>query len=124
DDGAGTGRALLPCLGPGETHKGTGKNHAYAKLVERALKWLITRQGANGGFHDNGYEHAIATIAICEAYGLTADPILKGPAQRAINRCVSWQRTYGGFRYLHPPGHDHDFFVSGWFGPALQGRAM
>jgi hypothetical protein len=123
-DVAGTGLGLLPFLGAGETHKGTGRNHAYAKLVERALKWLITRQGANGGFHDNGYEHAIATIAICEAYGLTADPVLKGPAQRAINRCVSWQRTYGGFRYLHPPAVDHDLSVSGWFVQALKSGAM
>jgi hypothetical protein len=123
-DVAGTGFGLLPFLGAGETHKGTGKNSLYAKTVERGLKWLITRQGANGGFSENGYEHAIATIAICEAYGLTADPVLKGPAQRAINRCVSWQRVNGGFRYAHPPVNDHDLSVSAWFVQAMKSGHM
>jgi hypothetical protein len=123
-DVAGTGLGLLPFLGAGETHKGTGRNHLYAKNVERALKWLLLRQGANGGFSDNGYEHSIATLAMCEAYGLTADPMLKGPTQRAINRCVTWQRAYGGFRYQHPPVDDHDLSVSGWFIQALKSGSM
>ena len=123
-DVAGTGLGLLPFLGAGETHKGTGKNHLYAKIVERALKWLIVRQGANGGFHDNGYENSIAALAMCEAYAMTADPVLKGPSQRALNRLVSWQREYGGWRYLHPPANDHDLSVSGWFIQALKSGAM
>lgn len=115
---AGTGFGLLPLLGAGETHKGTGKANRYAKNVERALKWLITRQGADGSFSTNGYEHAIATIAICEAYGLTADPVLKGPAQRAINCCVGWQNVSGGFRYSAREAGD--LSVSGWFVQALK----
>ncbi len=115
---AGTGFGLLPLLGAGETHKGTSKTSRYAKNVERALKWLLTRQGADGAFSTNGYEHAIATIAICEAYGLTADPVLKGPAQRAINCCVAWQNAAGGFRYS--PREAGDLSVSGWFVQALK----
>ncbi|MBL8799234.1 MAG: terpene cyclase/mutase family protein, partial [Planctomycetia bacterium] len=121
-DVAGTGFGLLPLLGAGETHKGTGKNHLYAKNVERALKWYITRQGADGSLSGNGYEHAIATLCLCEAYGLTADPILKGPAQRAINCCVAWQHTAGGFRY--GPRTPGDTSVHGWFVQALKSGAM
>jgi hypothetical protein len=117
-DVAGTAFGLLPLLGAGETHKGTGKNNLYAKPVERALKWLITRQAADGAFSGNGYEHAIASIALCEAYGLTADPLLKGPAQRAINCCVAWQHAAGGFRYQ--PRVPGDLSVSGWFVQALK----
>jgi hypothetical protein len=119
---AGTGFGLLPLLGAGETHKGTGKANKYAKNVERALKWLITRQGADGSFSTNGYEHAIATIAICEAYGITADPVLKGPAQRAINCCVAWQNAAGGFRYS--PREAGDLSVTGWFVQALKSGHM
>jgi len=121
-DVAGTAFGLLPLLGAGETHKGTGKNHLYAKNVERGLKWLITRQGADGAFSGNGYEHAMATIAMCEAYGVTADPVLKGPAQRAINCCVAWQHTAGGFRYS--PRSAGDLSVHGWFVQALKSGAM
>ena len=69
-----------PLLGAGQTHKGTGQNHKYAKNVERALKWLITKQAADGNLGDC-YAHAICTICLCEAYGMTADPALRGPAR-------------------------------------------
>lgn len=121
-DVAGTGFGLLPLLAAGETHKGTGKNHLYAKNVERALKWFITRQGADGSLSGNGYEHAIATICLCEAYGLTADPTIKGPAQRAINCCVAWQHADGGFRYS--PRTPGDLSVHGWFVQALKSGSM
>ena len=123
-DVAGTTMGLLPLLGAGETHKGTGKNHIYSKNVERALKWLVSKQGAEGGFSGNGYEHGMATLAICEAYGVTADPWLKGPAQRAVQRCVTWQRPNGGFRYQHPPANDSDLSVVGWFVQAVKSGSM
>ena len=39
------------------------------------------------------YSHAIATMALCEAYGLSHDQGLRGPAQRAINFIVRTPRT-------------------------------
>src|SRR5439155_7713304 len=83
NDAAGTAFGLLPFLGAGETHKGTGKNRGYAKNVERGLRFLITQQNREGAFSTDMYAQGIATITICEAYGLTADPQLKVPAQRA-----------------------------------------
>lgn len=123
-DVAATGIALLCYLGAGETHKGTGKNHIYSKNVERGLKWLIARQGENGGLAGNGYEHSIATIAMAEGYGVTGDPWLKGPAQRATNRCITWQRATGGWRYLHPPSNDEDVSVTGWFIQAVKSSRL
>jgi hypothetical protein len=66
----------------------------------------------------------MATLAICEAYGVTADPWLKGPAQRAVQRCITWQRPNGGFRYAHPPANDTDLSVSGWFVQSIKSGAM
>jgi hypothetical protein len=117
-DVAGTAMGLLPFLGAGDTHKGSSTNRQRVKAVELALKWLITRQGADGSFSGNGYEHALATIAICEAYGMTADPNLRGPSQRAINACVAWQNNAGGFRYS--PRIPGDLSVTGWFVQALK----
>jgi hypothetical protein len=116
-DVAGTAFGLLPLLATGETHKEGGKS-LYTKEVERGLKWLLTKQGNGGLFSGNAYEQAIATIAICEAYGMTADPVLKGPAQRAINGCVAWQHPAGGFRYQ--PRTAGDTSVTGWFVEALK----
>ena len=31
------------------------------------------------------YSHGLATIALCEAYGMTKDEALRGPAQAAVN---------------------------------------
>jgi hypothetical protein len=117
-DAAGTAFGLLPLLGAGVTHKGSAGNRIDPKVVERGIKWLIIHQGADGSFSGNGYEHALATIAMCEDYGMTADPILKGPAQRAIACCVAWQHTAGGFRYS--PRIPGDLSVHGWFVQALK----
>ena len=39
----------------------------------------------------------MATVALTESYGLTADPVLKGPAQRALNFLVSKQKADGSW---------------------------
>lgn len=117
NDAAATGLGLLPFLGAGESHRPGSKNGVYAKTVERGLRYLIAHQSADGRLGD-GYGHGIATIALCEAYGLTADPQLKTAAQRAINCCCAWQGKNGGFRYT--PRMEGDTSVSGWFVQALK----
>jgi len=99
NDAAGTAFGLLPFLGAGETHKGTGKNRGYAKNVERGLRFLITQQNREGAFSTDMYAQGIATITICEAYGLTADPQLKLPAQRALDYVARAQNARGGWDY-------------------------
>jgi squalene cyclase len=85
-DPAGTGVALLPSLGAGYTHQ----KGQHQKAVARALQWLVGRQGPDGTWPAPGdarpmYGHAIAAIALCEAYGMTQDPRLRGPAQKALD---------------------------------------
>jgi tetratricopeptide (TPR) repeat protein len=77
-DVAGTALAILALLGNGETHKATGRQYIYTKNVDRGLRWLITRQAADGSFSGNGYEQGIASLAICEAFAMTRDPALRG----------------------------------------------
>ncbi|MDB5311597.1 MAG: hypothetical protein JWO38_5799, partial [Gemmataceae bacterium] len=87
---AATGMALLPFLAAGETHK-TGKK--YAQTVDRGLKYLIANLNSAGKFNGKGvtmYSQGIATIALCEAYGMTKDKgFLLRPAQAAVSFIAS-----------------------------------
>jgi hypothetical protein len=114
----GTSLTLLAFLGAGETHRPVGKHGLYSKEVERGLKWLVSRQNGDGVLSNNGYIQGMATVALCEAYNMSADPQLHGPAQRAINAVMNWQGADGGFRYT--PKQDGDTSVFGWHAQALK----
>jgi hypothetical protein len=118
NDAAATGLALLPYLGAGITHK---SGQPRSKRIQAALEWFITHQDASGKL-GNGYAHAVATICLCEAYGMTADPALRIPAQRALKACVDWQHEDGGFRYN--PREAGDLSVTGWYVQALKSGQM
>lgn len=112
---AATGLALLAFLGAGYTHQ-TGQHQV---VVDRGLKWLLSRQKPDGDlFADETefvwfYGHGMASIALCEAYGLTKDPTLKGPAQASLDFIVRSQHPeFGGWRYR--PRFESDTSVSGW----------
>jgi hypothetical protein len=125
DDVAATGLALLPFLGAGVTHKNPKATVVdYSKTVEGGLNWLMKKQAVDGSFSGAMYTHAIATIAICEAYGLSSDPRLKPSAQKAINFIVGAQDpTGGGWRYA-PRQSPGDTSVTGWQFMALKSGQM
>lgn len=115
-DTAATGLALLPMLGAGHSHNQPGR---YQASIDRGLIWLLGVQQPSGDLFVGGagnarmYSHAIATMALCEAYGLSKDPKLREPAQRAINFIVlSQNQQDGGWRYQ--PGMAGDTSVFGW----------
>jgi hypothetical protein len=123
---SGTGVALLPFLAAGFTHKGAPKEAQKDKLsakypgqIEAGLKYLVSKQTASGDFGTlNMYEHAIATMAVCEAFGMTNDVRYKGAAQNAINFVIKAQHPGGGWRYT--PGIKGDTSVTGWQIQALK----
>jgi len=121
DDVAATGMGLLPLLGAGEIHRGSSKNNTYAKQVEKALNWLCKKMGPDGQL-GGGYAQPIATICLCEAYGMSADPNLRPYAQKAINKIVDWQGPGGGFRY--GPKQPGDLSVAAWHVQALKSGQM
>jgi hypothetical protein len=122
-DPGGTGLALLCFYGWGERHDKTCK---YQHNVRRALDWLVALQGEDGylgGGPGMMYSHAIAAIALCEAYGVTHDPKLRQPAERAIAYTIAAQHpTLGGWRYS--PGNGADVSVTGWQYMALHSARM
>jgi hypothetical protein len=122
---AGTAFGLLPLLGAGVTHKVSNDKSVSDKVknVDRGLKYLIQNQNAQGYFGGGMYTHGLASIVLCEAYGVTSDPALKGPAQRAINFIVNCQNNLGGWRY-GPGSQDVDISVAGWQYQALKSAQM
>lgn len=123
NDIAATAFGLLPLLGAGQTHKPSKeKDSKYAKNVEKALDFLMRQQNKDGYFGGGMYAHGLAAITICEAYGLTADPRLKGSAQRAINFIRYAQSESGGWRY--EPRMGGDTSVVGWQVMALKSGQM
>jgi len=83
-DPATTGVALLAFLGSGQTHQ----SGSYREAVKNGLKHLRDVQDGDGGLAPRGSartlrDHAIAGLALCEAYGMTSSLVFKKPAQRA-----------------------------------------
>jgi hypothetical protein len=130
DDVAATAFALLPFLAAGQTHKppAVSKDKKapyidYHRGVDAGLKFLIGKQGKDGYFGGGMYSHCLATIAMCEAYGLTSDPVLKVAAQKAVDYLVSAQDPAGGgWRYT--PRTAGDTSVTGWALMALKSGQM
>ena len=121
-DVGGTALALLCYYGWGARHDQVGK---YQQNVKNALSWLLKQQREDGSLARKGmmYSHAIATIALCEAYGITKDQQIKSAAVAAINYTINSQHQQrGGWRYS--PGQDSDTSVTGWQFMALHSARM
>ncbi|QDU88476.1 hypothetical protein Pla175_18540 [Pirellulimonas nuda] len=119
-DSAATGLALLSFLGAGYDHfEGPRRD-----VVDRGIKYLLTTQQPSGLVFAEAedanpwqvaqfYSHGIASLALCEAFGMTGDPELRGPAQRALDYTERTQVAgLGGWRYT--PGLNADLSVTGW----------
>jgi hypothetical protein len=118
NDTAGTAFGLLPLLGNGDTHR----RGLYAKNVEKGVNFLLRKQNKNGDLGGGMYAHALATIALCEDYALTGDPVMQKPVQAAINYIVLAQSDNGGWRYTPRGGGDTS--VTGWQFMALKTGQM
>ena len=115
-----SGLALLAFLGEGNTMKiGT-----YREVVRKGVKYLLEQQNQENGLIGQNassayvYSHAIATVALCEAYGLSEHRPLKKPAQLAINYIANARNPYGVWRY-QPRDNDNDTSITGWMVQAL-----
>jgi len=122
---AATAMALLPFLGAGQTHK-SGK---YKTPVRKGLYFLVKQMRVSpqgGSLHEAGgmmYSHGLASIVLCEAYGMTKDEALGKPAQQAIDFIVHAQDPVGGgWRYM--PRQAGDTSVFGWQMAALKAGKM
>ena len=139
DRAAATGMALLPFLAAGQTHKNPSDpakkaENKYQKVVAAGIAFLLAQQGPDGAFYngrENGqlkdkcgmYAQAVATVALCELYGMTGDKKgLQGPAQKAISFILSCQGANGSWGYT--PNTDGDTSIVGWQIQALHSAKL
>lgn len=119
NDIAATAFGVLPFLAAGHRPGPSDRKPDYGKTVEAGLKYLVSKQAKDGSFTTDMYAHGLATQALCNAYTLTKDKALKGPAQKAIHFIVSAQDPAGGgWRYA--PRQPGDLSVTGWQYVALK----
>lgn len=111
NDMAATGLVVLAFLRSNEIQVSKKIKLGKDKLIDRGLRWLVAHQATDGNLGE-GYAHGLNTLVLCEAYAMTGDPWLKGPAQRAVNCSVAWQAPDGGFRYQ--PRMAGDMSVTSW----------
>ena len=113
-----TGLSLLAFLGAGYTDRGSARENKYAKNVRNALRFLMQNQDDDGCFGSRSsrhfmYNHAIAGLAMTEAYWMTRNPRYKKPAQEALNFIAHARNPYLAWRY-EPRGGENDTSVTGW----------
>ncbi|MGO9600896.1 MAG: hypothetical protein ACLP7Q_23185 [Isosphaeraceae bacterium] len=120
-DSALTGLALLTYLGAGYTHQ-DGK---FATTVSKGLEFLLSQQKADGDLRGQSravgmYCHAMATLALCEAYALSLEERLREPAERAVAFLIRGRARDGqAWRYL-PGATVGDTSILGWVVMALK----
>jgi hypothetical protein len=123
-----TGLALLSFLAHGET----SQSGQYGGTVQRAIQYLLDEQDPKTGSfvpfsktvgsHDDigVYGHAIATYALCEAYGLTRAPMLREPVEKAVLLIIDGQQPKGGWDHRYQHEKWSDLSVGGWQVQALK----
>lgn len=119
-----TSLATLTFLAHGEL---PGSSAEFGETVQKAFQWLVANQTADGlfkGRDGHNYSQPICAYALCEAYGLTKLPTLKGPATKALEVVVKGQNPSGGFNYNLIPTTRDDTSYMGWCAQALKAGYM
>jgi hypothetical protein len=116
--------ALLPFLAAGETPKSKGP---YRQTVAKALDWLVKQQKPNGdlsgGCEQPLHAHGLATIALCEAYGMTHDEQLGAAAGLGVGYIERAQNEATG-GWGPSPGDAGNTSTFGWQIMALKSAQL
>lgn len=95
---------------------GSGPN---GKALSRAKDWLLkqAKEAPNGYLGSTMYEHAIATLALTELWGMTGvkedDNALQKAIEAAVDVILRSQTAAGGWRYQPNPDKGNDTSATG-----------
>jgi Ca-activated chloride channel family protein len=117
-----TGLALLTFLGAGETHQ----SGSCRETVKNGLKWLRDVQDSDGCFGPRTSprflrDHAVAALAMSEAYGMTGSRVFKDPAQRGVAFALASRNSSGAWRLVDGA---LDVETTAWMALVLKSAAL
>jgi hypothetical protein len=131
-DAGCTGLALLAFLGSGysrltkETYVDpcTGNTVCWGDVIRNGINWLRIHQTEEGCFGEprgpkSMVNHALAALAMAEAYGMTDTMAYKDSAQKGIDYILAAQNPDRAWRYT-PRCGDNDTSVTSWCVLALK----
>ncbi len=122
-DVAWTSLALLAFVGSGYDHK-EGEYRSTVRLGILSLRKIQDNDGCFGeGKCSSVHDHAVATMAISELYGLSLDPILKPMADKGVEYLLAAQNEDGGWG-AGKGVKESDTQMTGWCVLALKSARM
>ncbi|MCC6574915.1 MAG: terpene cyclase/mutase family protein [Planctomycetes bacterium] len=119
-----TGLSMLAFFACGYNHR----DGDYKEVLRRAIMYLRKIQGNDGCLgpkYDEHYiyNHGMAAAAMCEAYGLTNDTLLKAPCEYAVKFILNAQNEGKAWRYGVKPDAN-DTSVTSWMISALHSAKL
>jgi hypothetical protein len=90
-------------------------NGPYAKNIRKGLDYILSQQNDKNGYIGSSmYNHAFATKALAEAYGVVDNPKIAPALKKAVDLILSSQKRnrLGAWRYT-PDSRDADTTVTG-----------
>jgi hypothetical protein len=117
-----TSLAVLAFLGAGHSPARPGPNQRH---VRKGLDFLLGAQDGSGAFGDRNknyvYNHALATLALSEAFGMTRERRYAEGVEAALRFSRSAQQPGGGWDYTAARTGRNDLSITGWQVMALRG---
>jgi len=119
-----TGLAVFCFLGHGDTPA----SDEFGETVENALRFLLSIQDENGRFkgttENPAIEHGIIAMALCEAYGMTKNPMCREAAIKAVNVILEAQLSAGLWSATYKRNAATDIESSVWQIRALRSARL
>jgi len=115
NDGVGSEPGVVGlCVAAFLAHGEDPVNGPYAKHIRRAIDYIISQQATNGYIGSSMYNHAFATKALAESYGVVDDPRIAPALKLAVELILSSQKKnrFNAWRYT-PDSRDADTTVTG-----------
>lgn len=105
------------CVASFLAHGTDPNNGEYAQTIKRGINYIISKQNKlkdNGYIGTSMYNHAFATKALAESYGVVVNPKIGEALKKAVDLILSSQKRNptGAWRYT-PDARDADTTVTG-----------
>ena len=103
------------CVAAFLAHGEDPNNGPYSKNIRAGVDFILSQQNEKNGYIGSSmYNHAFATKALAESYGMLDNPKIAPALEKAVELIVSSQKKnrFGAWRYT-PESRDADTTVTG-----------